>query len=120
MNLQGRVFMANNDDPFRKADELLKQIKARVIVLDMHAEATSEKMAMGWYLDGRVTAVLGTHTHVTRYTFTHNMIKAGATLNEVQDRLGHESLATTGRYARVLTSAENRHADKLASMLGIE
>lgn len=64
LNLQGRVFMANNDDPFRKADEVLKQIKAKVIVVDMHAEATSEKMAMGWYLDGRVTAVLGTHTHI--------------------------------------------------------
>ena len=64
INLQGRVFMANNDDPFRKADEVLKQIKANVIVVDIHAEATSEKMAMGWYLDGRVTAVLGTHTHV--------------------------------------------------------
>jgi len=56
--------MANNDDPFRTADDVLKQIKARVIVVDMHAEATSEKMALGWYLDGRVTAVLGTHTHV--------------------------------------------------------
>jgi 2',3'-cyclic-nucleotide 2'-phosphodiesterase len=64
MNLQGRVFMANNDDPFRVADGLLKGIKAKVILVDMHAEATSEKMAMGWYLDGRVTAVLGTHTHV--------------------------------------------------------
>ena len=64
INLQGRVFMASSDDPFRKADEILKQVRARVIVVDMHAEATSEKMAMGWYLDGRVTAVLGTHTHV--------------------------------------------------------
>lgn len=64
INLQGRVFMANSDDPFRKADELLKAIKAKVIVVDFHAEATSEKVAMGWYLDGRVTAVLGTHTHI--------------------------------------------------------
>lgn len=64
MNLQGRVFMANNDDPFRVADKLLASVKAKVILVDMHAEATSEKMAMGWYLDGRVTAVLGTHTHV--------------------------------------------------------
>lgn len=64
INLQGRVFMANNDDPFRVADQLLKATKAKVILVDMHAEATSEKMAMGWYLDGRVTAVLGTHTHV--------------------------------------------------------
>ncbi|MDP9263924.1 MAG: TIGR00282 family metallophosphoesterase [Acidobacteriota bacterium] len=64
LNLQGRVFMAGNDDPFRTADALLKQIRAKVIFVDMHAEATSEKMAMGWYLDGRVTAVVGTHTHV--------------------------------------------------------
>jgi metallophosphoesterase (TIGR00282 family) len=68
INLQGRVFMASSDDPFRKADELLTQIaehsNAKVILLDFHAEATSEKAALGWYLDGRVTAVLGTHTHV--------------------------------------------------------
>jgi metallophosphoesterase (TIGR00282 family) len=64
LNLQGRVFMPQIDDPFRKADELLKQVKAKVILVDFHAEATSEKVAMGWYLDGRVTAVLGTHTHI--------------------------------------------------------
>jgi metallophosphoesterase (TIGR00282 family) len=68
MNMQGRVFMSSCDDPFRKADELLAQIerrsKAKVILLDIHGEASSEKMALGWYLDGRVTAVLGTHTHV--------------------------------------------------------
>jgi 2',3'-cyclic-nucleotide 2'-phosphodiesterase len=64
INLQGRVFMASNDDPFRVADALLEKIKARVILVDFHAEATSEKVALGWYLDGRVTAVLGTHTHV--------------------------------------------------------
>ena len=64
VDLIGRVFMNSNDDPFRTADALLKEIKARVIVVDIHAEATSEKVAMGWYLDGRVTAVLGTHTHI--------------------------------------------------------
>ena len=64
INLQGRVFMTNNDDPFRLADELLKQITAKVILVDIHAEATSEKISLGWYLEGRVTAVLGTHTHV--------------------------------------------------------
>jgi hypothetical protein len=64
INLQGRVFMAANDDPFRTADQLLQKIEAKVIVVDMHAEATSEKLALGWYLDGRVTAVIGTHTHV--------------------------------------------------------
>ena len=64
INLQGRVFMPDNDDPFRKADALLKQVTSKVVIVDFHAEATSEKIAMGWYLDGRVTAVLGTHTHV--------------------------------------------------------
>jgi 2',3'-cyclic-nucleotide 2'-phosphodiesterase len=64
MNLQGRVFMASNDDPFRVADQLLKKIEAKVILVDFHAEATSEKISIGWYLDGRVTAVVGTHTHV--------------------------------------------------------
>jgi metallophosphoesterase (TIGR00282 family) len=64
MNLQGRVFMSACDDPFRKADDLLSKIKSKVILLDFHAEATSEKVALGWYLDGRVTAVLGTHTHI--------------------------------------------------------
>jgi hypothetical protein len=64
LNLQGRIFMGSNDDPFRVADQLLKESKAKVVIVDFHAEATSEKMAMGWYLDGRVTAVIGTHTHV--------------------------------------------------------
>ena len=64
IQLQGRVFMTPIDDPFRTADALLAGIKAKVIVVDFHAEATSEKVAMGWYLDGRVTAVLGTHTHI--------------------------------------------------------
>lgn len=64
INLQGRVFMASSDDPFRTADALLEKIKARVIFVDFHAEATSEKVALGWYLDGRVTAVVGTHTHI--------------------------------------------------------
>ncbi|MDR3764769.1 MAG: TIGR00282 family metallophosphoesterase [Acidobacteriota bacterium] len=64
INLQGRVFMSNLDDPFRTADRLLQQTQAKVVLVDMHAEATSEKMALGWYLDGRVTAVIGTHTHI--------------------------------------------------------
>jgi metallophosphoesterase (TIGR00282 family) len=64
INLQGRVFMAANDDPFRVADQLLKEIKAKVVFVDFHAETTSEKLAMAWYLDGRVTALVGTHTHI--------------------------------------------------------
>ena len=64
IDLQGRVFMNTGNDPFHFANALLAGIKARVIVVDFHAEATSEKVAMGWHLDGRVTAVLGTHTHI--------------------------------------------------------
>ena len=66
MNLQGRVYMAQTDCPFRKADGLLAALPADVKVrfLDFHAEVTSEKMAMGWYLDGRVSAIVGTHTHI--------------------------------------------------------
>jgi 2',3'-cyclic-nucleotide 2'-phosphodiesterase len=69
VNLQGQALMPPIDNPFRVADRVLEEISeahpdVRVILVDMHAEATSEKQAMGWYLDGRVTAVLGTHTHV--------------------------------------------------------
>lgn len=67
LNLLGRVFLnISPDDPFRAADEAVARIRERtpVIVVDFHAEATSEKQALGWYLDGRVTAVIGTHTHV--------------------------------------------------------
>lgn len=66
MNLQGRVFMEPSECPFKTAQEALKELSSRVkiIIVDMHAEATSEKVAMGWFLDGKVSAVLGTHTHV--------------------------------------------------------
>lgn len=66
INLQGRTFMSPLDCPFKKVDELIELAKERtnIIFVDFHAEATSEKQAMGWYLDGRVTAVVGTHTHV--------------------------------------------------------
>ncbi len=66
VNLMGRTFMQSIDDPFRAMDRLLARVtdKPNVIIVDMHCEATSEKGAMGWYLDGRVSAVVGTHTHV--------------------------------------------------------
>jgi len=66
LNLQGRVFMEPIDCPFRRADEEVAALRAAtpVILVDFHAEATSEKQALGWYLDGRVSAVIGTHTHV--------------------------------------------------------
>jgi hypothetical protein len=67
LNLEGRVFMKTLDDPFRAALEGVEALRAegaRAILVDMHCEATSEKNAMGWFLDGKVSAVLGTHTHV--------------------------------------------------------
>ncbi len=66
LNLMGRVFMYPIDCPFKSADKALAQIggKAKIIMVDMHCEATSEKRAMGWYLNGRVSSVTGTHTHV--------------------------------------------------------
>ena len=64
LDLQGRVFMGSSDDPFRVVDQLLAKVTAKIVFVDFHAEATSEKIAFGWYLDGRVTAVVGTHTHI--------------------------------------------------------
>jgi metallophosphoesterase (TIGR00282 family) len=66
VNLQGRVFMPPIDCPFRALDDVLEGLRDRspAVVVDFHAEATSEKLGMGWYADGRVSAVLGTHTHV--------------------------------------------------------
>lgn len=66
VHLLGRVFMAPVDDPFRGADRLLAGLPPECLIriIDIHAEATSEKQAFGWYLDGRATAVIGTHTHV--------------------------------------------------------
>lgn len=66
INLEGRVFMHPLDCPFRTAEREIERFSAatNIIIVDMHAEATSEKQAMGWFLDGRVSAVIGTHTHV--------------------------------------------------------
>ena len=96
LNLQGRVFMTPLDCPFRKADELLATLPAecRTILVDFHAEATSEKQAMGWHLDGRVTAVLGTHTHVP--TADERILPQGTA---VQTDVG-----MTGAYAGIIGS----------------
>jgi 2',3'-cyclic-nucleotide 2'-phosphodiesterase len=66
LNLEGRVFMSNLECPFRVADREIARLKAitPIIFVDFHAEATSEKLSLGWYLDGKVSAVIGTHTHV--------------------------------------------------------
>ncbi|MBJ7602947.1 MAG: TIGR00282 family metallophosphoesterase [Candidatus Dormibacteraeota bacterium] len=76
MNLQGRIFMPPLDDPFRAADEILAaHPDVDVIFCDFHAEATSEKQAFGWHLDGRASAVVGTHTHVP--TADHRVLPGG-------------------------------------------
>jgi metallophosphoesterase (TIGR00282 family) len=69
LNLQGQVFMANTDSPFRVGDQALAEMKAKrpdlkVVLVDIHAEATSEKQAIGWWFDGRASVVIGSHTHV--------------------------------------------------------
>jgi metallophosphoesterase (TIGR00282 family) len=66
LNLEGRVFMSNLEDPFHVAEREVERLRkeARVVIIDFHAEATSEKAALAWHLDGKVSAVLGTHTHV--------------------------------------------------------
>jgi metallophosphoesterase (TIGR00282 family) len=66
LNLSGRVFMTNMDCPFRAAEEEIRELskETKVIVIDLHAEATSEKIAFGYFVDGRASAVIGTHTHV--------------------------------------------------------
>ena len=103
LNLQGQVFMpANADSPFRVADEELAKIDAKVIFVDFHAEATSEKMALGWYLDGRVSAVVGTHTHVPT---ADESIRPGGT--------GYLSDAgMTGAYEGVIGFSKDRIIEK--------
>ena len=66
INVQGRLFLESIDCPFRSADKLVEELsqETKIIIVDMHAETTSEKQALGWYLDGRVSLVFGTHTHV--------------------------------------------------------
>lgn len=94
INLMGRVFMPPSDDPFRVVDSVVnslsKEIKVRIV--DMHAEATSEKVAMGWYLDGRVSAVVGTHTHVQ--TADERVLPQGAAYLS--------DIGMTGSYAGVI------------------
>ena len=114
MNVMGRVFMPPSDDPFRVIDSVLESLPAETTVrlVDVHAEATSEKVAMGWHLDGRVSAVVGTHTHVQ--TADERILPGGtAYLTD---------LGMTGSYAGVIgmdkadviarfTSATARRAD---------
>ena len=64
LNIMGRVFLNGTNDPFHAVDRILETIQSKIIFVDFHAEATSEKVAFGWYLEGRATAVVGTHTHI--------------------------------------------------------
>jgi len=107
LDLQGRVFMASNDCPFRAADRELARIPAdvRVIFVDIHAETTSEKEAMGWYLDGRVSAVLGTHTHVPTADET---IRPGGTAYL-------SDAGMTGAYEGVIGFSKDRIIEKFLS-----
>ena len=100
LNLMGRVFMNPLDCPFRTADRLLAGIPAetKVIFVDMHAEATSEKQAMGWYLDGRVSAVVGTHTHVATAD-EHVLPNGTAFITDVGMTGPHESVIGMDRTA---------------------
>jgi metallophosphoesterase (TIGR00282 family) len=100
LNLQGRVFMAANDDPFKKADEELAKIPADVsfVLVDIHAETTSEKIALGWYLDGRVTAVVGTHTHVATAD-EHILPKGTAYITDVGMTGPHDGVIGMDRQA---------------------
>jgi len=76
LNIQGRLFMPDLDDPFRAVDQVLSaHPETKIVFCDMHAEATSEKQAMGWHLDGRASALVGTHTHVP--TADHRVLPGG-------------------------------------------
>jgi metallophosphoesterase (TIGR00282 family) len=112
LNLQGRVFMEPIDCPFRTADEEVERLRAvtPVVVVDLHAEATSEKQAMGWHLDGRVSAVIGTHTHVP--TADERLLPRGtAFITDVGMASGYNSVIGIQRgqaLARFLTSRPQR------------
>lgn len=112
LNLQGRVFMEPIDCPFRTADEEVERLRAvtPIVVVDLHAEATSEKQAMGWHLDGRVSAVIGTHTHVP--TADERLLPRGtAFITDVGMASGYNSVIGIQRgqaLARFLTSRPQR------------
>lgn len=112
LNIQGRVFMKEIDCPFRIADQELEKLKkeTNLIVVDVHAEATSEKMALAWYLDGRVSAVIGTHTHVQ--TVDETILPGGtAFITDVGMTGGHKSvigIIKEDAVTRFLTQIPNR------------
>jgi metallophosphoesterase (TIGR00282 family) len=113
INVMGRVFMTAIDDPFRVVAEQIDKVRAdgaRLIFIDFHAEATSEKVAMGWHLDGRVAAVVGTHTHVA--TADQRVLPQGtAYITDVGMTGPHDSVIGVERQAviqRFLTGLPQR------------
>lgn len=125
INLLGRVYMECVDCPFRKADSIIEKIKydVDVIIVDFHAEATSEKIAMGFYLDGKVSAVFGTHTHVQ--TADEKILKNGtAYISDIGMTGCHDSVLGVKKeiiIKRFLTSIPQRHEiqDGIATMEGV-
>ncbi len=109
VNLLGRVFMPPIDCPFREVDRCLREIgdKARVVLVDVHAEATSEKVALGWYLDGRVSAVFGTHTHI-QTADEHILPKGTAYITD---------LGMTGPYNSVIGREKERVIHRFVSQM---
>ena len=107
LNLQGRVFMEPLDCPFKRADEEVERLRAEtpIILVDIHAEATSEKQALGWYLDGRVSAVVGTHTHVPTADET---IRPGGTAYL-------SDAGMTGAYEGIIGFSKDRIIEKFLS-----
>lgn len=113
VNVMGRVFMAPLDDPFSVVKQQIARVRddgAKIIVVDFHAEATSEKLAMGWHLDGSVTAVVGTHTHVQ--TADERVLPGGtAYLTDVGMTGPHDGvigMERAGAVARFLTGLPSR------------
>ncbi len=101
INAMGRVFMTAIDDPFRLVSEIVEAVRpeAAIVFVDFHAEATSEKVAMGWHLDGRVAAVVGTHTHVP--TADDRVLPQGtAYVTDVGMTGPHDSVIGVDRHAR--------------------
>jgi metallophosphoesterase (TIGR00282 family) len=113
VNVMGRVFMAPLDDPFASVTQQIAHVReqgARIVLVDFHAEATSEKLAMGWHLDGEVTAVVGTHTHVQ--TADERILPGGtAYLTDVGMTGPHDGIIgmdKAGALARFLTALPGR------------
>lgn len=113
VNVMGRIFLANIDDPFTAAVREIARVRelgARIIVVDFHAEATSEKLAFAWYLDGQATAIIGTHTHVQ--TADERVLPGGtAYITDVGMTGAHDGvigMERTGVISRFLTGMPSR------------